>query len=70
MEILDRQAATLHRQLADVAALLESRLGESDEMTVSARAAEEQFAALAHRIHRHVALSNGDAPLESKSHTA
>jgi hypothetical protein len=54
--ILDRQVADLSYQLSEIAGLLESRLGENNELATSARAAQQEFAKFAHRIRRRVAL--------------
>ena len=49
--ILDRQLAMVGRHLSAITALLESRLGETDDSAVSARMIEAQFASLAENIH-------------------
>ena len=69
IEILDRQVATLSYQLSEIAALLESRLGQSNELAESARHAQQEFAQFAHRMRRRVALSEAARP-ESESQTA
>ena len=69
IEILDRQVATLSYQLSEIAGLLESRLGESNELAVSARGAQQEFAQFAQRMRRRVALSETSRP-ESNSQTA
>jgi hypothetical protein len=56
IEILDRQVATLGYQLSEIARLLESRLGDSNELATSARHAQEEFAKFAHRVRLRVAL--------------
>jgi hypothetical protein len=69
IEILDRQVATMSYQLSEIAGLLESRLGENNELAASARAAQQEFAKFAYRIRRRVALpETGRA--ESDSQTA
>jgi hypothetical protein len=52
MEILDRHVATLTYHLSEIAAMLESRLGETNEMAVSARNAQKEFARFANRVRR------------------
>jgi hypothetical protein len=70
MEILDRHVATLTHQLSEIAGLLESRLGETNELAASARNAQREFARFAHRIRRQTAVVSGDQPLQNKSQTA
>jgi len=69
IEILDRQVATLSYQLSEIAGLLESRLGEANELATSARSAQREFARFAERVRRRVALSDTGRP-ESNSQTA
>jgi hypothetical protein len=69
IEILDRQIATLSYQLSEIAGLLESRLGETNELATSARRAQREFANFAERSRRRVALSETGRP-ESNSQTA
>jgi hypothetical protein len=52
--ILDRQMAMVARQLSEIAALLESRQGESTDTAISARIIEAGFADLARKIHKQV----------------
>jgi hypothetical protein len=70
MEILDRHVATLTNQLSEIASLLESRLGETNELATSARNAQREFARFAHRIRRQTIVVRGEAGPESKSQTA
>lgn len=70
MEILDRQVAALNYQLSEIAHLLESRIGEKDELAISARTVQEEFAKLAHRIHRQNSLSGGGLRAQGKSQSA
>jgi len=56
IEILDHQVATLSYQLSEIAGLLESRLGETNELATSARNAQQEFAKFANRVRRRVAL--------------
>ncbi len=69
IEILDHQVATLSYQLSEIAGLLESRLGETNELAASARSAQQEFAQFAQRVRRRVALSETGRP-ESDSQTA
>jgi hypothetical protein len=69
IEILDHQVATLCYQLSEIAGLLESRLGETNELAASARNAQQEFAKFAQRVRRRVALSESTRP-ESNSQTA
>jgi len=57
IEILDRQVATLSYQMSEIASLLESRLGEDNELATSARHAQQEFAKFAQRVRRRVSLS-------------
>ena len=43
IEILDHQVAALCYQLSEIAGLLESRLGETNELATSARNAQKEF---------------------------
>jgi hypothetical protein len=70
MEILDRHVATLTHQLSEIANLLESRLGETNELATSARTAQREFARFAHRIRRQTVVSRGDQSLQNKAQTA
>ena len=70
MEILDRQVATLNYQLTEIAHLLESRIGETDDLAISARRVQEEFAKLAHRIHRQNSLSGAGLHAQGKSQSA
>jgi predicted nucleic acid-binding Zn-ribbon protein len=56
IEILDHQVATLSYQLSEIAGLLESRLGNANELAESARRAQQEFAQFAQRVRRRVAL--------------
>jgi len=69
IEILDRQVATLSYQLSEIAGLLESRLGETNELATSARNAQREFALFAQRVRRRVSLTETARP-ESESQTA
>jgi predicted nucleic acid-binding Zn-ribbon protein len=69
IEILDRQVATLSYQLSEIAGLLESRLGETNELATSARNAQQEFAKFAQRVRLRVALSETGRP-EADSQTA
>jgi hypothetical protein len=57
IEILDHQVATLSYQLSEIAGLLESRLGETNELATSARNAQQEFSKFAQRVRLRVALS-------------
>jgi hypothetical protein len=69
IEILDHQVATMSYQLSQIASLLESRLGASNELAVSARSSKLEFAKFAQRVRRRVALLETSRP-ESDSQTA
>jgi len=69
IQILDHQVATLSYQLSEIASLLESRLGDSNELATSARSAQQEFAQFAQRVRRRVALPETGRP-ESNSQTA
>lgn len=70
MEILDRHVATLTHQLSEIAGLLETRLGETNELATSARNAQREFARFAHRIRRQAIVTSSDQSLLDKSQTA
>ena len=71
IEILDRHVSTLTRQLAEVAELLESRLGDTNDLATSARSAQQEFARFAHRIRRQAAVARGvQVPQNRKSQSA
>ena len=68
IEILDRQVATMSYQLAEIAGLLESRLGENNELATSARNAQQEFAKFAQRMRRRVTLQEtGRSEADSQS---
>lgn len=69
IEILDHQVAALSYQLSEIAGLLESRLGEGNQLALSARRAQEEFARFAQRVRRRVSLSETSRP-QSDSQTA
>jgi len=69
IEILDHQVATLSYQLSEIAGLLESRLGDGNELATSARSAQQEFAKFAHRVRRRIALPETGRP-ESNSQIA
>ena len=50
LELLDRQVAQLNYQLAEIATLLESRLGKANETAVSARTIQQSFDRFSHRM--------------------
>jgi len=70
MEILDRHVATLTHQLTEIAELLETRLGDTNELATAARNAQREFAIFAHRIRRQAIVTRGDQSLKEKSQTA
>ena len=70
MEILDRHVATLTNQLSEIASLLESRLGETNELATSARNAQREFARFAHRVRRQTVVVRGEERPDSKAQTA
>jgi len=70
MEILDRHVATLTHQLSEIAELLETRLGETNELATSARTAQREFARFAHRIRRQAVVARGEETLRDKPQTA
>jgi hypothetical protein len=69
IEILDHQVATMSYQLSEIAGLLESRLGQTNELAASARNAQREFAQFAQRVRRRVALPDTGRP-ESDAQTA
>jgi hypothetical protein len=69
IEILDHQVASLCYQLSEIAGLLESRLGETNELATSARNAQQEFFKFAQRVRRRVSLSETGRG-ESDSQTA
>ena len=68
--ILDRQMAMIARHLSELASLLESRQGETDDTAVSARIIEQGFTDLARKIHFRAVRADGDSAFASKSQTA
>lgn len=70
LEILDRQAAALVYQLTEIANLLETRMGETTELALSARSIQEEFAKLARQIHRQAAIAGSGLRVESRPQTA
>lgn len=67
--ILDHQVATLTYQINEIVSLLDSRLGHTNELAISARQAQAQFDQFAQRVRRRVALAESAHP-ESDSQTA
>jgi hypothetical protein len=68
--ILDRQMAMVARHLSEITSLLESRLGETTEMAVSARIIEQDFGNLARKIHNQSVQREPDSVLICKSQSA
>ena len=68
--ILDRQMAMVARHLCEIADLLESRLGDTNDNAVCARIIEEGFENLARKIHNQSIQVALEAPLVSKSQSA
>jgi hypothetical protein len=55
-------------QLSEIAGLLESRLGENNELATSARNAQQEFAKFAQRMRRRVTLQEtGRSEADSQS---
>jgi hypothetical protein len=52
--------AKIKCELADIVSLFECRLGETNDLALSARTVEEGFAALARRIHMQSEVANGN----------
>jgi len=69
LEILDRQVAALSYQLLEIAGSLESRLGETNELVIAARHAQQEFTRFSQRVRRRVALEDAIRP-GSDSRTA
>ena len=68
--ILDRQMAMTARYLSEIASLLESRQGETDDTAVSARIIEQSFTDLARKIHFRAVQADGDPAFAGKSQNA
>ena len=68
--ILDRQMALIARHLSEIASLIESRQGETDDTAVSARIIEKSFTDLARKIHSRAAHADRDAAFADKSQNA
>jgi len=68
--ILDRQMAMVARHLSEIASLLESRQGETDNTAVSARIIEQGFADLARKIHHQAVEADGALAFASRSQSA
>jgi hypothetical protein len=69
LEILNRQVAALSYQLSEIAGSIESRLGATDELAVSARDAQREFAKFVQRVRRRVAQADTLRP-DSDSRSA
>ncbi len=59
LDLLDRQVGKLNYQLAEIATLLESRLGKAHETAISARTIQQSFDRFAHRMHQPDSSDNG-----------
>ena len=68
--ILDRQMAMVARHLSEIAYLLESRQGETNDNAVTARIIEEGFANLARKIHNQTIQVAQEWALVSRSQSA
>jgi hypothetical protein len=68
--ILDRQMAMVARHLSEIASLLESRQGETDNTAVSARIIEQGFADLARKVHHQAVEADGALVFASRSQSA
>ena len=67
LQALDRKLGSLVHDLREVASLLRSRYGESDELAVSAAAVQEHFARMASQVHRRATAVRTEAGLEKRS---
>jgi len=70
LQALDRKLGSLAHDLLEIASLLRSRYGESDELAVSAAAVHEQFTGIASQLHRRSAAMRVEAGLAEKSRIA
>jgi hypothetical protein len=68
--ILDRQMTMVTRQLSEIAALLESREGETTETATAARIVEQSVADLARKIHNRSVQAHEEVAWVSNSQTA
>jgi hypothetical protein len=57
IEILDHQVASMSYQLSQIAGLLESRLGQSNELASAARSAQQEFASFAQLLRMRTAMT-------------
>ena len=69
-QALDRKLESLAHDLREVAALLRSRYGASDEVASSAAVIQERFAALTNQMHRRAMAARIDSVLNDKSRIA
>ena len=69
LEILNRQVAALSYQLSEIAGSLESRLGDTSELAIAARHAQQEFARFSQRVRRRVVMEDTIRP-DSDSRTA
>ena len=70
LEILDRQVAMINTEMVEIAKLLISRLGESNELARSAASIQEELATLVHRIHRQTLIAGAAGRVAEKSQSA
>ncbi len=68
--ILDRQMAMVARHLSEITSLLESRLGEANEIALSAKIIEAEFASLKEKIQNQEIQASEELSLASRSQNA
>ena len=70
LQALDRKLGSLAHDLLEIASLLRSRYGETDELAVSSAAVHEQFSGIANQLHRRALAVRVETGLAEKSRIA
>ena len=68
--ILDRQMAMVSRHLAEITSLLESRLGETNDMAITAKIIEAELAGLTEKVRSQATEAGEELSLASRSQSA
>ena len=61
LQALDRKVASLEHELSEIAHLLRSRYGDTEEMAANATAAHEEFSRVASQLHRRAVAARAEA---------
>jgi NTP pyrophosphatase (non-canonical NTP hydrolase) len=70
LQALDRKVASLAHEVSEVASLLRSRYGESEELAAAAAAVCDDLSNVANQLHRRALAARNGAPPADQSRIA